>query len=344
MREYQNRYYALNKTENQFNSLARIRKVAGFGYSIDDSISYPLLSKWNGIVDIATPAFWLGAEHSVNRNLLTTTETLSTQTTSLSVGSFTFWFGSGAGSLTSSNNSGTATGHGTATFGRDNAITIVVTSAGTFDFSVSGSAQQAMLSAGTSASNYQPRTNATATKALDLVGSNDGTFVNGTSADMFDGESFVFDATSTQYLQTTYEIPTGDQTWFLKFNYADTSEVMLISADTAGSLQSYLGSSGAINVDKAGSGTIASSTGTITAGADNVVSYSYNATSGECKIYINGVLSGTNTNLVTLDAGTDMRLGAYSSGVYAVTGNIYSTLAFDSVLSPSQIAQISNLI
>ena len=104
-------------------------------------------------------------EPSATNQFLNSTSPV-TQNINLGTGDYTFNV-RGSGSLTSANVGGTATGHGTATEG--NPVTIDVTAAGTFSFTVAGSLEFAQVESGHYPSSFIISTSEPTSRAVDQL-------------------------------------------------------------------------------------------------------------------------------------------------------------------------------
>lgn len=194
---------------------------------------------------------------------------------------------------------------------------------------------------------YFPRKDNTAVKTLNLGSAGavgDGTFVNGTSANMLSSDGLFFDATSSQYIDTNYSRTTGDQTLFIKFNFSDVTDVTLFGADTNGGYEAFISGSGKIITAKGGLTFLTNGNAVIPTDTDTVVAIRFIESTGASAIFVNGVLDKEATHIVTFDPGKKARIGTQSTVLNLISGTIYSYLEYESALSNEEITAISNLM
>jgi hypothetical protein len=324
----------------------RIAGLSSVGYSLTGTqrqLLNPLFRYLRGQGLSSNLLFHHDPRVGLNNNLFTATGTLSTQTVALATGIYTFWFASGAGTITSSNGTGTATNHGATTAGVPRQI--VVTVAGTFTFTVSGVVTNAQLEIGSSATVYNLRTDTTVLKLNNTINNalGDGTFVNGTSANMTTldataGEVLNYNNTLSQGISTTLTAHQTDLTviqWVKATNFTSNRITMFKSVPD---WRLVLQTDAAVRLSTSSS--IASPSGTLVAGTWACVAFTLN-NAGNAVIYKNGVQVASGTIPRAIDNTNPVQIGETVNGPFL--GQIGESTLINTVLTPTQILAIYNI-
>ena len=187
----------------------------------------------------------------------------------------------------------------------------------------------------------------------DLIGSNDGTLINGPTYSSDNGGSIVFDG-SNDYVNLTsaslLPVGTSDRT-IVAFVRTPTSfpepYLHVIHWGTANISQAFglaIFSSGGLNTHP-WSG--APSQGTVVAGTDYCLAVSYTHSSTLHKFWINGVSQGAGVSR-SIDTGTtDARIGARISTPiedWGPSGRIYNVMVYNRSLTASEVQQNYNAL
>jgi hypothetical protein len=325
---------------------SRIANIANTGYSptyAQKNLINPLFKYLRNQGLSLSIIFHHDPRVGLNANLFTATAVLSTQTVTLAIGTYTFWFASGAGSITSSNGTGTASNHGAVSEGGTRTITVTV--AGSFTFTVSGAVNNAQLEIGSSATVYNLRVDTTALKLNNLVNdaTGDGTFVNGTPANMT-----VVDATAGEVLNyvsaSSQGVTLANSTYYtsytvliwVKVNNLASNRVPFVKGSARDRI--VLQTDGAIRVNSATGGTT-SATGQVV--ANTWVHIAVTMTTTNTETFKNGVsvISGAITRVVE---STDPYY-LVNSALAPLDGLIGESTLVSQVLTPTQILAIYNI-
>lgn len=269
----------------------------------------------------------------------------------LVVGTYTVWFGEDTGTIVSTNGTGVASKQcNVTTAGAGNSDTIIVTTAGTFTFTVTGNPKYVQIEAGTTATIYQPRRDATAVRPFNLgergalgdltVNNNFSNMLalNGDRVFQFDGNNDFLSNTADTFMRssTNYTIICK----LVNISSAGSGQRVLFAQQATGNFH-YLNIEGGLLKMRVGA---ANRSGSSVVNGDVIA---LTRSGNDFKTYINGVLDLDFTDATAATGGTGyFTIGALLNGTtvtFPINATLENILVYrDRALTVSEISNLTN--
>ena len=178
----------------------------------------------------------------------------------------------------------------------------------------------------------------TASRLSDLIGTNNGTFVNSPTYSSANGGSLSFDG-SNDYVDIPYLLLSGSQDFTINIWIKANSQVggTIFANYPAGNLQCFYGQS-YIGMWLNNSSAYLDSAGTEF--TTNPVFFTAQRIGGnETRVYLNTVLKKTGASTSTIGSVSNFRMGTNTNGSEVYNGNIAQTQIYNRALSAAEIQQ-----